>query len=54
MVVTHQSQLIITDTGIRIVDILTDVLFKEQNELSADMVLLKNLDDMVVVDDALV
>ena len=52
MVITHQPQLIITDTGIPIVDILTNVLFKEQNEPSANMVLLKNLDDMVVVEDA--
>ena len=50
MVETHQPQLIITDTGIPyIVDILTDELFKEQNEPSASMVLLNNLDDMVVV-----
>ena len=54
VVVTHQPQLIITDTGIPIVDILTDVLFKEQNEPSANTVLLKNLNDVVVVDDALV
>ena len=52
MVITHQPQLIITDTGIPIVDILTNVLFKEQNEPSTNMVLLKNLDDMVVVEDA--
>lgn len=31
MVVTHEPQLIITDTGIPIVDTLTDVLFQEQN-----------------------